>query len=592
MSISNITKMAICAFAVALLLITIFPATTTSQDLEVDGLVPEPQREWTFMVYMDGDNNLEGAGVEDFNEMEFAFKQSTNEVNVVVQFDRIAEFDTSNGDWEDCKRYAIQKDYDKDVMTSEVVQEMGEVNMGDPDTLVDFVKWSFKYYPAKQYALVLWDHGGAYRGICWDDTDLTEEGDADCITLPELRGALREIKQARGYRNLEIVGFDACSMAQVGVLYEIQEYADIVLASGFVEPGDGWPYERILPKLLSQPTMDKHKLAEIIAQEFQASYSDREDDPQDSPRTTMTAFNMTMFPQLVQVMNEFSVELSKIAGDRYENIMFARSRALSYDMVPIGPFTFTNYCLTDLTDFCMKIIDDPQIKFNNMELTRIAQTVIDAQESCTVASYAYPPLETTATAKKANGLTVYFPNNIDTPWDTRYDVLKFKHDMFWDNFLQEHWFEQRNAANTPPSCVITFPGDTNETINQDDLFIPVTGTAFDDETVDKVLLAIDDDNWTEVELSKGESEEWFYNLPVDELSPGHHTIKARAVDEKDNKSPIYATVVYVEKGADDDSGDTGIAFNFNYLVVAVMISLVILGVAILIRDRKKKYKSQ
>ena len=55
-------------------------------------VVPSPLHAtacWTVMVYLDGDNNLEPAAIDDLNEMEAV--GSTNKVNVVVQFDRHAE---------------------------------------------------------------------------------------------------------------------------------------------------------------------------------------------------------------------------------------------------------------------------------------------------------------------------------------------------------------------------------------------------------------------------------------------------------------------------------------------------------------------
>ena len=39
--------------------------------------------EWTFMVYLDADNNLEGAGIDDINEMEMIASDSN--INVIVQ---------------------------------------------------------------------------------------------------------------------------------------------------------------------------------------------------------------------------------------------------------------------------------------------------------------------------------------------------------------------------------------------------------------------------------------------------------------------------------------------------------------------------
>ncbi len=52
------------------------------------GFPPLPNiPEWTVMVYLDSDNNLESAGIADINEMEIA--GSTTDVNIVVQVDRI-----------------------------------------------------------------------------------------------------------------------------------------------------------------------------------------------------------------------------------------------------------------------------------------------------------------------------------------------------------------------------------------------------------------------------------------------------------------------------------------------------------------------
>ena len=65
-------------------------------------------KNWTFMVYLDADNNLEKYGIKDLNEMEKI--GSTDEVNVVVLFDRWngtngepEDDDTTNGNWTNTK---------------------------------------------------------------------------------------------------------------------------------------------------------------------------------------------------------------------------------------------------------------------------------------------------------------------------------------------------------------------------------------------------------------------------------------------------------------------------------------------------------
>ena len=95
--------------------------------------------EWTFMVYLDGDNNLEGAAIEDFLEMS-SVGSSAGHVNIVVQFDRIAGYDTSYDNWETCKRFHVT--YNMTPTATNAVEDIGEVNMGDPATLTDFINWA------------------------------------------------------------------------------------------------------------------------------------------------------------------------------------------------------------------------------------------------------------------------------------------------------------------------------------------------------------------------------------------------------------------------------------------------------------------
>ena len=68
------------------------------------------EKEWTILVFINGDNNLEGAGIDDINEMEKV--GSTDDVNIIVEIDRTSGYDYSNGDWTTTRRYYITKDSD------------------------------------------------------------------------------------------------------------------------------------------------------------------------------------------------------------------------------------------------------------------------------------------------------------------------------------------------------------------------------------------------------------------------------------------------------------------------------------------------
>jgi hypothetical protein len=102
---------------------------------------------WTFMVYMAGDNNLSDAGDMDLDEMRAV--GSSPDVNVVVQFDRARDRGTT--------RYLVQKNGE-----NEQTESLGLTDCGDPQVLIDFVKWASRF-SAERYALVLWNHGGGWE---------------------------------------------------------------------------------------------------------------------------------------------------------------------------------------------------------------------------------------------------------------------------------------------------------------------------------------------------------------------------------------------------------------------------------------------
>lgn len=87
------------------------------------------------MVYMAGDNSLDGAALKDLAEM--ARAGFTNAVNVLVQLDRLKDHKT--------RRFRITKGggYNKDC-----IETFGETDTGDPRVLCDFIKWGVKRYPA------------------------------------------------------------------------------------------------------------------------------------------------------------------------------------------------------------------------------------------------------------------------------------------------------------------------------------------------------------------------------------------------------------------------------------------------------------
>ncbi|HLA45456.1 MAG TPA: clostripain-related cysteine peptidase, partial [Aggregatilineales bacterium] len=221
---------------------------------------------WTIMVYMEADNNLEGDALADIQEMELV--GSTEDVNIVVQIDRAADYSTGDGDWTDARRYLITKNdssgsivdivnakfENPDAVTlgSEPLEELGEINNGDPQTLIDFILWAATNFPAEKYGLVLWDHGGTWSGGFGGD-ESTENHDG--INIPELDAVLSLVTEELG-TGFEFIGFDTCLMGQFEVFSVLSRYANYAAGSEELEPGFGWFYTPALEALVNDPGMD------------------------------------------------------------------------------------------------------------------------------------------------------------------------------------------------------------------------------------------------------------------------------------------------------------------------------------------------
>lgn len=118
-----------------------------------------------------------------------------------------------------------------------VAQTKSRENMGDPQTFYDFLAYSFNNYPADQYGLICWDHGGG--PVLGYGSD--ELFDNDGLSLAEYQLAL-EASPFGPNNKLAFVGYDACLMAGLEIADMWSDYADYMIASTETEMGTGWDY--------------------------------------------------------------------------------------------------------------------------------------------------------------------------------------------------------------------------------------------------------------------------------------------------------------------------------------------------------------
>ncbi|RCV63038.1 hypothetical protein C5S53_16110 [Methanophagales archaeon] len=374
--------------------------------------IPTVESSWTFMVYLDADNSLEEAGIDDF--MELSSVGSNSDVNIVAQFDRIPGYDSSYDDWTTCKRFLITSGMTP--TAANAIEDLGECNMGDPNTLADFVSWTTNYFPADNYALILWNHGSGWktwvpwagdethdgteigRGVCYDDTS-----GGDYLTL-------QETKQALTGKYVDLLGYDACFMHMVEVVYQVDANAGISVGSEDSEPNDGWPYDTILADLNATPAMTPRTLGAVIVQRYIESYG-----PIGSE--TQSAVDYGNFSGLVTAVDNLAEALiAEINAGNLTQIQQARSETVQihYDYY------------IDLYHFAQNIETDVP------GATADAQAVMDSVD---IAVYAEAH---GSGAPDEHGLSIYFPlEGVD--YLASYDSTAFAIDTQWDEFLMEYY---------------------------------------------------------------------------------------------------------------------------------------------------------
>ncbi|MFX1293362.1 MAG: clostripain-related cysteine peptidase [Promethearchaeota archaeon] len=353
---------------------------------------------WTVMVYLDADNNLDSYGVDDINEMEDGYDDDRlNDVHVITLIDRAYSGATT---------YKITENHDYSYIDSTVLTTgfPSEPDMGEKATLKAFIKFCINNYPAQSYVLILWNHGGGVFGICWDDTD-----DENRLSLDEVDEAINEALSETGTSKLDILVMDACLMHMLEADYEFTGAVDYVVASEETIPGDGFPYDAIIDSICSDYTQTAYNYAVDLVEDYYTSYS--------GYAVTLSAVDVRspQFDSLIQAFNDFcDVTINSAPRD-----ILTTARAATQH------FYYEEF--VDLRDFCIELENSlsgyPNIQAAAQELkNNISNVVINNKQS------GYPG---------AYGIAIYFPESeTSVGYETYIDLAE---DTDWDAFLNYFW---------------------------------------------------------------------------------------------------------------------------------------------------------
>ena len=230
--------------------------------------------------------------------------------------------------------------YDSDDMN--ILEALPDADMGNADTLADFLKYGKDNFDADHRVFVFWDHGGgSVGGVCQD------ERTNNMLSLNDIRTAFEKVySPSDDNPPFEMIGFDACLMATYDTAHNLHGLTRYMTASEELEPGCGWEYTGWLSELGNNPAMSGAKLGQIICDTYFAGCT--EYDVEDA--ATLSVIDVSKIPELRTAYENFSTEALRLSSENPQKFFssFGRSAVSAenyggntreqgyFDMVDLG----------------------------------------------------------------------------------------------------------------------------------------------------------------------------------------------------------------------------------------------------------------
>ncbi len=370
---------------------------------------------------MDSDNDLDVWAQKDLIEMMMV--GSSSKVNVIVFWDGF-----------ESPGYAFRIIRNGFERLPEFSLDGVEPNMGAPSTLREFADFVFTTFPARHYALLLWDHGDDFRGAMFD-SHIPGKG-FDFLTHQEMVEALAGFK-------IDVLIYAACVMSTIEVAYEYYSSGlniDYYVANEGYDPMDGFPYHAILTKLVATSDVSSFRLAKLFVDEYVDYYTSQ--GKAYSQSVTLSFLELDQIGQVVSDLQEMTQAIKKAIAHYAPIISDARGHA----NLPWSENGWER--LIDLTTFVKTIHDeteDPKMVWN------IDPAIIDAVLSASqrllqslMEAVVYVRNTPVMDRKGCGGIAIYFPTSWNSfeknrhMYGSLYSSMQFAA-QGWLDFLYAHW---------------------------------------------------------------------------------------------------------------------------------------------------------
>ena len=360
--------------------------TQSGQAVEGWEETPDEAGTWAIYWYLCGSDLESDAEAATMDLYELQCASLPENVQVIIETGGAREWYHEDVEAGQQGRYL----YDSDGLT--FLEAQPEADMGDPETLADFLSFCKENFPADHTMFLLWNHGGgSVSGAAFD-----EIYDYDSLTLDEMYQAFGSVYElSEENPPFDIVGFDTCLMATIDTAWMLSDVSHYLVASEEMEPGCGWSYDKWVQTLGDHPGIDGATLGQVICD----SYMEGCEDIGMEQEATLSVVDLQKIQPLLNAYDDLGKEALTLACE--DSTFFAEFGRRAVQTENYGGNT-PDQGYTNMVDMGHLVRNSEDL------LPETAQAVLDALEECVIYNVSGDY------RSEATGLSCYYSYNGDT----------------------------------------------------------------------------------------------------------------------------------------------------------------------------------
>ena len=325
-------------------------------------VVPQSKDDHTVLIYMCGSNlesdyasSNEGLATGDIQEI-LSVSGQPDDVNIVIETGGANSWSSKYGiSSSKLERWHVEnRSLVKDA-------SLTYASMGLTSTLQSFIEYGLNNYPADRTGIIFWNHGGAMRGVCYD-----EKKDDDCLLTTEVSSAVSGALNNCGMsgQKLEWIGYDACLMQVQDIASINSDYFNYMIASEESESGYGWDYDTWVDDLYAKKSTST--ILQACVDGFIKSNGGTSSSNNDQ---TLSFLNLSYMSAYITAWNNMATQLGTKLTSSNKSSFNTLVKSCKY----YADSDYTYYGIFDAKDFINKLSNNstfnPGSSYTNAVLT-------------------------------------------------------------------------------------------------------------------------------------------------------------------------------------------------------------------------------